>query len=68
MLDQKTKNDIVEILKDFRECSICREPFESVQTELNATQYVCRDCVSDIFTRDVSNLYGSYRGDSPLDD
>ena len=66
MLDQETKEDIVELLKDFRECSLCSEPFESVQTELNATQYACPDCVSKIFTRDIPR--GSYRGDSPLDD
>ena len=76
MLDNKTKTDIVELLKDFRECSICSEPFEPVQTELNATQYACPDCVSKLFTRDSGCLKGwesqpaasCYRGDSTLDD
>jgi DNA-directed RNA polymerase subunit RPC12/RpoP len=69
MLDTKTKTDIIEMFKDWKECSICREPFDptiKAKANFNASQYACPDCTSRLFTRDT--MSGSFRGDSTLDD
>ena len=65
MLDDRTKKDIVELLKDFKDCCVCRESFEPTDKnkgeyewdgwDFNASQHMCPDCISCLFTRDAGD-------------